>query len=50
MSEPADSKKYSLRTVIHSHTADVRSVCPLPNGGFITGSRDKTCKAYLPNE
>ncbi|CAG2118513.1 unnamed protein product, partial [Medioppia subpectinata] len=43
------TEAYVLRAVMQCHDADIRCVCALPGGGFVTGSRDKTCKAYQTN-
>ncbi|XP_054161427.1 phospholipase A-2-activating protein-like [Oppia nitens] len=48
MTDTDHLKTYCLRTSIQCHSSDIRCVSALPNGGFVTGSRDKTCKAYLP--
>lgn len=42
--------EYGILQVITSHKEDVRAVRPYPNGGVLTGSRDKTAKLYQPDD
>ncbi|RWS25934.1 phospholipase A-2-activating protein-like protein, partial [Leptotrombidium deliense] len=43
-------KSFKLRGVIQCHSMDIRCVAGLAENGFVTGSRDKLCKVYLPQK
>ncbi|KAI1297906.1 Phospholipase A-2-activating protein [Halotydeus destructor] len=44
----AEKKVFKLRSQLVCHSADVRCVAGFKDGGFVTGSRDKTAKAFVP--
>lgn len=51
-SEPSSklTKEFGILQVLPCHKEDVRTVSAYPNGGLLTGSRDKTAKLYQPED
>lgn len=43
-----DKNLFKLRKVVKGHETDIRCIASLPDGGFVTGSRDFKAKVYFP--
>ncbi|RWS17113.1 phospholipase A-2-activating protein-like protein [Dinothrombium tinctorium] len=41
---------FRLRKAIQCHSMDIRSVASFPGHGFVTASRDRLCKVFLPQK